>query len=389
MNGLSSFVKNAGEKLRSFFPSSPSLRRDDIHKPFVPYRTQATELNYKYIELYRGTFLSNYIMAILAVSLAAVSLLLLTDMISNIISNDVLRFSLLLTLGAFKLVIVICIFLNTKQANDEKWNEKAIDYRYLAERLRSMYYLPLAGSHQPPKSIPFASREIRQGAAFWLFNALIRAISPADLENTKNDTATKEIPTSSAQDVVTQVRDFWIGEQIKYHEGNAATMEGMNAFIEKTASNLNRLVIAIVTLDLILIAGELFHCFPEWGESLANALTPWLIMISIILPAIIASLSGIRSQTECQRLARRSKIMRENLEKHYWALADQMFHRISCDKQLAHSQPAYSRPLNNADSYSGSWALDSLHLTEHVAMSFSQEISEWSVLYAKEVSDPG
>ncbi|MBK8245841.1 MAG: hypothetical protein IPK85_00270 [Gemmatimonadetes bacterium] len=37
----------------------------------------------------------------------------------------------------------------------------------------------------------------------------------------------------------------------------------------------------------------------------------------------------------------------------------------------------------------GSWAHDALRLGERVAMDFVQEAAEWTVLYTKEVSDPG
>ena len=334
-------------------------------------------------------------MAIGAVFLATVSLTLLT----GVTPNNQPPLPLLIILGTLKLIIVTYILLNTKQANIGEWNEKAIDYRYLAERLRSMYYLPLAGSHQPPKTTSFTSRKIRQSAADWLFNSLVRAISPADLKDTKpveiqsnsgNGTVTiKKLLTISAEDTVTQVRDCWIGEQIKYHESNALTMGDMNAFIEKTASNLNRIVIAIVCFDLILIGGEQLHLYSEYWENFAKAATPWLIAISVILPAIIAALGGIRFQAECQRLAERSEMMRTILEKRDRVLVDQALNRIVCDKELARSQPpAYPPPTDSTNSYIGGWALDSLHLTEYVANSFSQEVSEWSVLYAKEVSEP-
>lgn len=77
------------------------------------------------------------------------------------------------------------------------------------------------------------------------------------------------------------------------------------------------------------------------------------------------------------------------LEKHDWEIAQQTIDRIDCDKKLAHCQPGYSQPHQLNDNYLGSWSLDSLRLTEHVAISFAQEVSEWSVLYAKEVSEPG
>ncbi|PXX15537.1 hypothetical protein C8R27_11076 [Nitrosomonas ureae] len=386
-----------------FFPSGPRLEPDKKYKSFEHYRKQATDLNYHYSDLYRGAFLANYLMVIAAVILAVFSLTLLTGVTADCLSQWVLF--VLLILGFLKLIFVGLITLNTHQANREKWNDKAIDYRYLAERLRSMYYLPLAGSHQPSKTTSFTSRKIQQSAVDWLFNSLVRAISPADLDlehteivmipaydasDTYKTTVTinKQL-TISAKDVVIQVRDRWIGEQIKYHAGNAATMHGIHVFIEKAALYLGLAIIAIVSADLILISGKLFHWLSDGWLNFAKTATPWLIMISAILPAIIAALGGIRFQSECQRLAERSKAMQTILEKRDKEIAQQTLDRIDRDKELAHCQPSNLRPPQSHDSYLGSWALDSLYLTEHVATSFSQEVSEWAVLYAKEVSDPG
>lgn len=65
----------------------------------------------------------------------------------------------LLAFAMVELVLLIIISRNTRRANKEKWNDLAVDYRYLAERLRGMFYLPLAGSQQPPAAAPpqFAS----------------------------------------------------------------------------------------------------------------------------------------------------------------------------------------------------------------------------------------
>jgi hypothetical protein len=41
---------------------------------------------------------------------------------------------------------------NTPQANSENWNARAVDYRCLAERLRTLHYLPRLGSFQPPEA---------------------------------------------------------------------------------------------------------------------------------------------------------------------------------------------------------------------------------------------
>ena len=94
-------------------------------------------------------------------------------------------------------------------------------------------------------------------------------------------------------------------------------------------------------------------------------------------------MGGIRFQSECQRLAERSGVMRAMLRGRTaaqpggrWALADALAHRIATAQTTPATDP-------------GSWAHDTLRLTERTATDFVQEAAEWSVLYAREVSDPG
>lgn len=395
--GKWSFRKKFWRIFKSFFPSKPfpksdsackPFKPDQVHEPFRPYRKRARDLNYHYSDLYRGAFLSNYMMAIMAVSLAAVSLLFLTKVIAM---EEQLLYGLLLALGMLKLIIVGCILRNTKKVNSKNWNKKAIDFRYFLERLRSMYYLPLAGSYQPPEAVSFASRSIQQSSIDWLFNALVRAISPADVMMSgavetisKSDGSDEKIPikkliTISAEKVVEEVKEYWIDEQIKYHEGNAGAMRNMNKFIENSSFILTIMVIVVVFFDLILVSGEYFHLLSEAWKACAEAATRGLITVTVILPAVIAALSGIRSQTECQRLAERSEAMKTILKKHDDVLTGKILKRI---------QDNNSKKVKDKIDV-GSQVLDSLFLTEHVATRLSQEVSEWTVLYAKEVNEPG
>ena len=90
-------------------------------------------------------------------------------------------FPVLLALAALKLWIVVFIFRSTHAAIHGEWNDRAVDYRYISERLRALYYLPLIGSFQPPAAAPaqYASRVVRQSAVDWLFDAIIRSVPPA------------------------------------------------------------------------------------------------------------------------------------------------------------------------------------------------------------------
>lgn len=413
------FRKWAWSWFESHFRIGERPKSDQPLEPYLKYRKRATALNYHYSGLYRGAFLLNYTLAVLAVTIAAGSLALLgidehspnVESIANLAEasghaaaadsaghGPAWLLPVLLGLTVIKLSFVAFISRNTRQANRQNWNDRAVDYRYLAERLRAMFYLPLAGSYQPPAAAPpqFASRVVRQSAVDWLFDAIVRASSPADTpgaimkefpsQDGKTNVIVPKLITLNPSGVAAQVRDGWIGEQVKYHEQNARTMHGLHHRMEKTAEFLGWTVVVVVVLDLLIIGGEVLHLLPHGLVPFATAATPWLVFVSAVLPAVIAALGGIRFQSECQRLSERSAVMRVMLkgrsdakkgeEGGRWKFADSVADRIEKAKADPNTDP-------------GSWSHDVLRLTELVATDFVQEAAEWSVLYAKEVSDPG
>ena len=415
MNRLRKFAWTFFEKR---FKGGEKVASDPKLAPYSFYRQRSTTLNYHYSALYRGAFFLNYVLAIAAVVLAAVSLTLLGTAshtgvgrnITEVLAKGGIRVSeavvsakpepwllpVLLALAAGKFGILFVISSNTRRANQEKWNDRAVDTRYLAERLRGMFYLPEAGSNQPPVAAPpqFASRVVRQSAVDWLFDAIVRSISPADLEaaretqipshDGKSTVAVKNLLTLNPKATIGKVRDAWVGEQAKYHKNNTHAMHAMHHFLEIVQKRLSWIVIGVVASDIILIGGKVLHWFSEDWMHFAKAATPWLIATSAVLPAIVAALSGIRFQSECQRLAERSAVMKVILAgrpqaspgpapKGRFAQADRLAKRIQSDSA---TDP-------------GTWSHEVLSLTERIATDFVQEAAEWSVLYAKEVSEPG
>jgi len=439
------------------FRTGPSPQSDPKLPPFSAYRDRATDANYHFSGLYRGAFLLNYVLAIVAVALAAVSLTLLGTAGHTSVGGQIAKLletaghsptytvsakpapwllPTLLILAIVKLFCVVGIWRNTRQANGSHWNELAVDFRYLAERLRGMYYLAKIGSHQPPsaEASQFASRVIRQSAVDWLFESIVRSISPADLpvavpqsfprDGGHAPLCVQKLIVIQPLSQVERVRDAWVVEQAKYHERTSRTMHALHLTLEHLATWLGRSVILIVLIDLVLIGGKVFQLLPDWLMPFSKEATPWLIFISAVLPAVIAALGGIRFQSECQRLAERSAVMRvllagkraghpiaaqpwtaavgssivrffskvwyvlraiggrtpvesEILTSHgRWEQFDKLAHKI----RMAQASPTTDP---------GSWSLDALRLTERVAMDFVHEAAEWTVLYAKEVADPG
>lgn len=475
----------------SWFRSGRSPKSDPALPPYKTWRDRSTSLNYHYAGLYRGAFFINYLLATAAVFLAALSLVLLglapeggakehantthtqkgqavqefanlalsaapggggaSGQAHGAASSDKGPQSgppwlcpVLLMLGILKFACVTLIYRNTHRANHEDWNDKAVDYRYLAERLRTLYYLPRIGSFQPPVAAPpqYASRVVRQSAVDWLLDAIVRATSPATLPDARREAIETEpgrkleatILRVKPLETLALVRDSWVAEQTVYHDRNARSMDRMHAFGEGWGKLLNLTVIGFVFVDVAIVVASI--AFPRI-EALANSLprvsaaiphlhhyTPWLVFMAAVLPAAVGSLNGIRFQSECQRLAERSAVMRAILggrtrrsaapeaagflgkARHaIWtrpvAFAKTLLPFLFKPKPVLPLEPAGSklaaadrlleritRAAASAGADPGSWAPEVLRYAESVADTFIQEVAEWSVLYTKEVPEP-
>lgn len=348
-------------------------------------RRRATELNHHYAGLYRGAFVVNYTLAVAAVGLAAISLMVLgkshmdqlkvvaavIDAAPATASHASSHVGLLVTLGLLKLLLVAIIYYNTQHANKENWNDKAIDYRYLAERLRGVMYLACAGSLQPPSaSRPrYASRVVRQSAVDWLFNAVIRQLSPRLLAPDGS-----KFVTLNATSTLELVKSHWIDQQISYHRRNASTMSGIQRFTERWSKRLNIAVIIAVSVDLAVLMVEGFGLLPEGLSQFVRAKAPWLVFLAALLPAAVASLNGIRFQSECGRLADRSAVVARFLERRA-AEAERLQKRIALAATHASGRAVAHVP-------------EVLRLTEGCARDLVEEVTEWSVLYAKDIAEP-
>lgn len=333
-------------------------------------RRRASQLNQYYAGLYRGAFLLNYLLAVVAVALGATSLVLMgathTDL-SRVLATALQTNSSTIAPGsAFVLILVTLAKLgvvgfmmrNTNVANKEKWNEKAIHFRYLAEQLRCVPFLQMAGNGQGPRSSRslFSSKAVRQGTVDWLVGALVRNFDrppPAALD-----------PAASLEVIKTQ----WIQAQIDYHEANTRMMSRIESFTERWSRRINRIVMAAVGIDLLTLTMNWLGWLPDALSMTIAPMSPALVFLAALLPAVVASLSGIRFQSECGRLAERSAVVTELLRD-----------RVREAEQLQASI-AMEMPSRRSERLA-----DVLRLAENCARDLIDEVAEWSVLYQKEL----
>lgn len=380
-------VRRASSNDVSTSPNTPAtLPTSNVPpSPLSAYRDRARSLNYHYAGLYRGAFLANYVLAVVAVSLSALSLVVLAlDL------HDAAK--LLLALGAVELAVVVFIFWNTKQANSNDWNGRAVSYRYLAERLRSLYFLTCCGSTRAPSAQirhPLhRARALRQSAADWLYQAIERSSSPAAMfpriapslpDNVGSVPRADSISLHGASTMAV-LRDKWIADQGAYHRSNERVMHLMYHRTERWVTTLNLTVIVILAADLLAsIAKSLGRLSPALVNAIHDHL-PFLFFFTAVIPAVVAGVNGIRFQSECQKLSERSAAMRSLLTGHsgqdggLWAEANRLHDQL---------RAAADDPLTNP----GALCVDALLFAEDVVLVMAQEVSEWSVLYAKEIPE--
>jgi hypothetical protein len=325
--------------------------------PFETYRVRASVLANYYAGQYRGAFLAGYGLAVLAVALAAASLMALP---SAGAPASVEQESILAALGVGKLIALVTIMLLARDANRRRLADRAADWRYLTERLRAMAYLPCAGALRAAVSwsLPYTTRLAAQGMVDQLFQSIVRQVRPLEaLHGELDGFRLRQAPAVA----LAVIRHEWLNGQRAYHQKNARTLGRMTAALEMLSRALNWTVVAVVTADLALLllswAADGSAAVGEMSRAVEHRLTPTFILIATVLPAAIASLAGIRFQSECARLADRSQHMAAQL------------HAVAERAELLDLRPVR--------------ALDALRLAEDVATLTIDEVVEWSAIYGK------
>ncbi|HEV2181883.1 MAG TPA: hypothetical protein VGR59_16255 [Gemmatimonadaceae bacterium] len=347
---------------------------DTAVEPFASFRARAAQLSAHYTGLYRGAFLVNYALAALAVALAVATLMYLLLLERHrAAEGDGAR--VLVSIALAELAVLVAIFFNTHHGNSHHWNSKAVDFRYLAERLRAMYYLSPMGSLRlaPPRVARYAATALRQSVVDWLLQAVIRQAPPGTgmpgaAAPARSGT---RVVQSDVDRALAAVHDNWLATQIEYHRATSHTQLHMHRWIQRWVWRLNLAVIIIVFLDLLLILARLLGFRSVWVEA-GHSYGPVLVFFAAVLPAVVASLNSIRFQSECLRIAERSAVMVEMLEGC----------RAECEVLRARMRTART---DDGTGDRGGWTLEALDLGEVCAQMLSDEVAEWSVLYSRDL----
>jgi len=170
-----------------------------------------------------------------------------------------------------------------------RWHAKWIDYRLLAERLRSGIFLAVAGVDAARLSSP---RHVEQ------------SVSPRDWVTSAFDAVWASRPVrTGAPAAVGQLRDLllsaWLRPQIRYQDRTSARYVGRHRWLS---------LAGIVLFSLTFLAA-VSHVVPGVPESAH----PYFWYAAIVLPAFAAAVTAIRTHHECRRNADRAAAMARKL----------------------------------------------------------------------------
>jgi len=182
------------------------------------------------------------------------------------------------------------------------WHEKWIDYRLLAEQLRTIMFTivvqenPDSRSKPAPETLPFYNKPktwIDFLIATQVKNVLANLTAPPSFEALK-----------------TFVIEGWLTDQKKWHRKNAKRKK-------HAEHKLHRTVIALFCVTLAMAFLHLFgigHGHIEEGAEIFS-FSKWSTFLAITLPAWGAAIHAIGKQLEYERIAARSTKMAIELER--------------------------------------------------------------------------
>jgi hypothetical protein len=239
-----------------------------------------------FAQIFRSGFVGNFTLAAIAVVLA-LSGLLAPDLKLPIISGE--------------LICVILILMNTHSGKRFGWHERWMDNRHVAEQLRALALTSVLGDLGLRGQ---SSQKIRDVAAVpgwvgWLSRATARETG---LPNIKADA----IYLSCVQKMALHL----ISEQIVYQTTNAARMHKLEHRLHRTGQILfGGTVVACTAWIFVKLTGTPVSAVGKVG------MTEIVTFLTAVLPALGASIYGIRMQGDFAGIAFRSQVTVNRLER--------------------------------------------------------------------------
>ncbi|MGE5418011.1 MAG: hypothetical protein ACM3UZ_14835 [Acidobacteriota bacterium] len=297
-------------------PGLPQMATHNANRFFSETYAWADRLAVYYSGLYRSTYLTKYIFLTLAVISVAASAVLPNPqwaMVDNVASLQWKGF-----LFVQVLFMLITVGLIIKE-NRRGWHQRFVDYRLLAELIRTVRFLYLLGHSIPsvhfPEAVPhrsdYGTKEDDDYAyaswVNWLFRAVVRE---AGMVSARIDHSHLEA-----------CRTFLIKSELAPQYGFHDTNEIICTRIDQRMSALSMLffILGLGAFVLRAIGG---YIPAITTVDLAKDIETAAKICAIVFPTLGAAFAGVRSQGEFPRLAMRSRGMKSKIERTIKKLLD-------------------------------------------------------------------
>jgi hypothetical protein len=254
----------------------PAQVQYQVEEGFLHHYAWADKLADHYANIFRSSFLVNYLLAACAVLFA---------LRAYFDDPTRLQFWIGMELGSIVFIIVL-----TRLGRMQRWHERWIDYRLLAEKLRQMRFLFLIGrsSIAGPSVGRESNDEPGKTWVNWHFEAVTRAAGMLQADFDREYLA-------AYRNLLT---GYELPSQIEYHA--------------KTFLKFHKIDRRLHWLGTSLFFGTLVVCVAHLVDR-KDFMHGALVQLAAVLPAFGAALHGIGSQGDFHKIAQRSGRVNQRL----------------------------------------------------------------------------
>jgi len=262
-----------------------NARLDDV---LLPRYCWADNLALHYADIYRSSYSLNYLLSAFAVFLALLGL---------IVGGKQFWISL-------EVIVILHVLFLTLRGKKNRWHERWIDYRQLAEQLRHLRYLYLSGGLSRESRVSQSNDGGVQDRSWvqWYYQASVRELGMATA--TCSDQFRKQLTQSFVYEE--------LDPQISYHQSKSVSLHRMEHALHKVGEWVFGSTLAICVGFLILYIASKFdssHSIEHFIHSINYPVT----MATAFLPSLGAAMFGIRVQGEFASTGQRSQAMNRRL----------------------------------------------------------------------------
>lgn len=308
---------------------------------------------------YRGLYLQGYVLGLVAVGLALSALFLLAVAAGP---PGLVALCLLLAIAYVKLKVVKRIQRHTHRAHQQAHGDNAIALRYLAEQLRVLPMLRLAGSTR----LDPVRRDLRRTRGADIADALCARLPLQDCAIAHD--------SAKALDAALALLEG----QCRYHLRVHAAMDAMHRVLDRVGQCAGKAVVTIVSIDIVLLIAKFatkFAAFKGWiEEPMAGALAHGLgtagliaVILTALLPAVMATANALQFQSMCEQLADRHGAMAATIA------------------ELRREGHALSARIRETDAYGAAGV--ALEFAERSAALLTAEVAEWGAMYRQDIKE--